>query len=431
MKVNLGPHAVTRFAVIGFLPVLKLRDIYPPIAIPCALLALALLFLPFFSGPNQSVGKVLKWWWCLPALLFVQWAEATIFGIVPANALFGNAVTIIGAVLAGTAMYAKRMNLSLITDTVVNSIAALVVVSTTLYILGINSAHQWSIQTGYSSILSNLGIFVHRTGMPMTGGGGRHSTLSALVLVGVLLRFLLDGRVTIFGSVAVACALWGLAIGDGRSAMVGGVAGVVFAVFFKGRFLRWAALSLPVGFLSLSVFSLMLPRDWAVWLSRTGEAGEIADGNGRMVIWQAAFDHLSHTPAAALLGMGQFGQVTSGIVRKVGGYGSFESAQLLSMHNIGMQLLIDGGVVGLALTTVWLFYACKGLERYPVAAGMMMTMLVAGLTDVWLTHYVDEGFFTFSLLAMVGLLEIRPQHGKVPSFRYDSNIKRHPVFIDN
>lgn len=385
---------------MAYLPIMKLRAVYPDLASILAALGLAMLILPLLIGRNRRIGGNLWAWWLLPGMLAVQLVMAIGYSA-PLNAVAGNAAGIASAMIAAIVMYVKGYSVEQAIDTVLKALACLLIASTALYFLDVRTARPWDETPGFANILRSLGFYVWRSGMPLTGGAVSHSTLAAVVLAGMVVR----ARLSIFSITAVGCALWGLAIGDGRGAMIGGLAGVIGALVLGGWF-RWSALSVPAGFSLLSAAAL-LPKSWLYAISRTGDATEIVTGNNRTLVWQQAFNYLADHPVNLLIGAGHFGQVTSGIVGGMAAMTKFENAAQLSLHNVGVQALFDGGMLGLALTTLWLFYACKGLEKFPIGAAMMLAMLVAGVFDVWASPYSDEGFFALAALGMIGISQTR------------------------
>lgn len=408
-RQNIGTNFV-RAAIVSYLPITKLRDVLPDIT---ALLAAAGLAIIAASGlllrrKRLRFGSDQKAW--LGAALYsaILCLVAMLAKSSQMTTLVGSAIIIVAVVMSGLVLQARGVSREQVVQFTLEALASLLVVSTILFIFGVGSVNIWSQNFSYSSTLMSFGILVDRAAMPLTGGGTSHSMLSAMVLTGYIVR----GWRTPFAIIAIGCAVWGLLVGDARAAMFACVVAILFVKIPRGRGLRFAGLIFPfsaiamrLGLEALSVTGL------AGQLSRSGGTGEIATGNSRTLIWERAVEYLWNHPFELVFGNGLFGQTRVGLlngVRFVRGFGS--QLDEVSMHNASVQYLIDGGIIAVVGMSLLIFYALKRLEAQRssgtmrAAAAMMICMLIAGIFDVWMTTYVDEGFFAFMLLTMAAIV---------------------------
>jgi hypothetical protein len=420
---QLGTNAV-RMAVIAYLPITKLRDVSPDYVVWLAATGLILLGLAwaFFRrerikfGPGQYV-----WMITLIYLIFVC-IVALLAQSTETSSILGSLLIVITGLLSGLVLQSRGVQREQVVLITIEALSALLIFSTVLFFLDVRPAGTWSHNTSYSSTLMAFGIYVDRAAMPLTSGGTAHSMISAVVFTG----YFLSGRRTPFALTAMGCAIWGIMVGDARASLLACAFGIGLLVLLKGRGFRYVALLFPASYLVVTIGLEALSRSNVVaLLARSGASVEIATGNSRTLVWDRAIGYLTEHPFALAFGNGLYSQSRIGLLRNNRFIAGFEgSGDNLSLHNISIQYLMDGGFLGLLTVSFVIFLVCKRLEflrtsrMMRAAAGMMACMLIGGFFDVWMTPYNDEGMLTFALLAMAALV------------RWPGSDRLHPTLTD-
>jgi O-antigen ligase len=95
------------------------------------------------------------------------------------------------------------------------------------------------------------------------------------------------------------------------------------------------------------------------FLTRSNNISELFTLNSRTYIWQALISKYMHFEPIQLIGYGSFGQIRSGLSMINSGY--WQNPELISLHNIFLQNLVDGGYIQLILLLLLLITTFKNI----------------------------------------------------------------------
>ena len=175
-------------------------------------------------------------------------------------------------------------------------------------------------------------------------------------------------------------------------------------------------ISRAVGFVTVPVVTMLSPN-------RTSSVETISSLSNRDIIWSRSINYwFDYVPDAGsqLFGFGQSGQYLSGASRT---YRSLllsvtRYPELGSVHNSFLQQLYDGGLIGLILLVVAIFWTANRLSRRVREWGydgiglivMLSAFLLAGIPQVSLAPgFSQEAFWL--LIVIVGVSCQRPAKG--------------------
>jgi len=207
--------------------------------------------------------------------------------------------------------------------------------------------------------LQLLGFNQARTIFPLVTAPNHIAALGLATVVGGTV-IAARARGTRTGTVALgmaAAAALVITLADTRSAIVGGAIVTVIVLGLRSR-ARGIAATATVALVAtipwvLSNLSGLISGNLAIQLSRGG-SGDIT--NSRSLIWDQVTGFVStSSPLHQLFGWGSYGQVTSGASAFYSSWFSSllgSGADLVTVHNIGLQMVLDMGFVGLAAWTV-------------------------------------------------------------------------------
>ena len=286
-----------------------------------------------------------------------------------------------------------------------------------------------------ATYLSALGIHATRANLPLASGVNGSGALSAAGFAAaaiVALRVRRPPR-----SVTVAAALlcaYATLMSDSHAALIIAVGVVLlFAVWPRAR--RFSGVAL-IAVLSpvIVLLSVGFVSSLGVGFLGRGSGAGISTVDDRVRIWKAAWHAVDHADSYHLLvGYGAYGQVTSGASRDYAGLFEGVTPEPLhnTVHDLTLQMLLDGGLVGLAallLLGVTVFTAlgraaAKGPSP-PIQAftAILVVLLLNGATEALPSYLFTESLNAVLLvagasvaLAPLALLEprrarVRPSH---------------------
>lgn len=285
-----------------------------------------------------------------------------------------------------------------------------------------------------AQLLSFIGLSGLRTGFPL-GGASANSfgpiagTTLAVCLAAALSSSLPTGRPRVgvwrraAAWVGALLATYALLRADSRAALFFGLLAAA-AVLILGRRRRWLAvlaLLVPVSSLIVVVIaSAVGEASWAEGFTRV-QGGSVATASERTLVWQPVFDLIDDAPPDLLLGYGAFGQIASGV--SAGYAGQFTTsgvqARTLSAHNLGLQTLLDVGVVGLvllvlvmAMTMVSLAQARDEPRLLGALAGVGFLTLI-GFTEAAPTIFSGDAFAALLILVAVAVTSVRGRETEI------------------
>jgi O-antigen ligase len=265
-----------------------------------------------------------------------------------------------------------------------------------------------------TTLLYKWGFGVMREVMPLTNGMTSHSALCGIVALSAGL-VLTSWRTTLgrklFTVAALGAALYGLAVTDGRAAIAAGGGLFLIAAFtpwLRARVLRYAGWLMLVSVPLFLTLAALVPRDWLAVVARSGMAAEIVEGDSRVKIWSAIWRAVVEQPLDFVFGFGLYGQVTSGIGSEISRlFVAWGGSSYYSAHNAGMQVLLDGGIVALAVF-IWFYnsalsgasqsYSVKQEPEDKLALALLLYVLLVGVLDTVGTMVWREVFFAMIIL---------------------------------
>lgn len=281
-----------------------------------------------------------------------------------------------------------------------------------------------------AKILALVGIHVTREALPMNPSIDGMGVVAAVGLVAAtLLSLRTKGFERQAGVAGAIMCLVALLLTDTRAAIILAIVVIaLLAIIKRSRIALLLAIIIP--------FSSWIVAGTLSFLSTTGLATSIArntrdvsTGNGRIFIWEAVqhqigkFDFF-HT----LFGFGSNGQSTSGTSRLYSHiFEDVPSPLLVHVHNFGLQMLLDMGVVGLAVSVITVIVGLNRLERIneisprgPVTAliGGMLMLFLTGATEPSPTYRTQETLvYAMLLLSAAAGLIMKPVNIPVPAAR--------------
>lgn len=259
--------------------------------------------------------------------------------------------------------------------------------------------------------LALIGIHINREALPMNPSINGMGVVAAVGLAAAATLALrtkgLERRLGVTGAVT---SLVGLLLVDTRAALIAAIIVIaLMAIIKRPRIALFLAIIIPFSsWIVTAALSFLSTTGWATPLARG--AKDVSTGNGRTVIWQAA-QHQFATSGIfnTIFGYGANGQTSSGASRLYAHLFELVPFPLLvHVHNLGLQMLLDMGVVGLVLMVITVVLAVDRLERInrlaprgPVVAlvaGMLM-LFITGATEPSPTYRTQETL-VFAMLLM-------------------------------
>jgi hypothetical protein len=288
--------------------------------------------------------------------------------------------------------------------------------------------------------LALVGINIKREAFPMDPSINGMGVIASVGLVAAsMLALHTEGLERRLGVAGGAICLVALLLTDTRAALILSIIVIVLMTTIKRtRVALLLAIVIPFSsWIVTAVLSFLSNTGWATPLARGSK--DVSTGNGRTVIWKAA-QHQFETSGLfhTLFGFGANGQATSGASRLYVHLFEYVPAPLLvHVHNFGLQMLLDMGVVGLALLVITVVLTVHRLEklvrissRGPVAAlvGGMLMLFLTGATEPSPTYRTQETLIFAMLLissaaglmvqpveAPVAVAQANPRAGRIPA----------------
>jgi O-antigen ligase len=368
-----------RWALACVPAILLLRDVAPSLTAVFAGSAALIIAATMFGKSIKYRGSNL--WLAWLAVGGFSFAVTLFYQPVSAKSIAALAM-LYGFAFAMSVVLARRPT-EYIVRLAGDMVMVTVVLSFMLWLMGFEPATKWAANVGYSSMMQSVGYNMIRQVFPLMGGS---TSQAAIFGMGALVCLYRKGLP--YKCLLLIC-VFGLIAADGRAA----AAALVLAWIPLGR--RWLALLIPLSIPAIITIFAIVPDSILIMFSRSGWAEEITNGNLRLGIWQAGFDYLFDHPFTLLFGNGFYGQSEF-----IGGFDSifqqFNSGNY-SMHNTGLQIWIDQGIIGLSVVTIIAFAVMSRLQG--LGAAMMAYIVLVGLFDTFGTIYWDVGFIVFALLA--------------------------------
>lgn len=208
----------------------------------------------------------------------------------------------------------------------------------------------------------------------------------------------------IFG---LLCILGGLFYSQARGVTLGVGAGVLLFGFLppKDKAMRAAALiAIVLGAAAFLGSPRMRERTLSIFSTKSGTVGDQESKSTRFAIWRAAWEDARLAPVA--------GRGPKGTKLRVADPSTKQEKIWGETHNIFLQVLNEGGVVGFGLFCWILFVALKILRRTPApwpraAAAAFATFLSAGLTESW-TRDKEIAMIFWLLIGCAEGLRLKP-----------------------
>lgn len=270
-------------------------------------------------------------------------------------------------------------------------------------------------ESGENKTLGLLGLDVRRAYFPLAYGINAYGSVAA---VGIICSFYLwygahRSKVRFLYMAMVFVAVFSLLLVESRGAII--ALAITGALSFIGniRFSRTVVLISPlmplVIFGSVAILQIFGVLDL---LSRGGSdfSGLVTD---RDVIWGTALSELASFKFQHLFGFGLYGNVESGLMDKYYWLFEYSDEAFHSLHNYGLQYIIDIGYLGFLALMATLISAFRRaalikdikqatVGRFLISA--LIFLLYQGGTEAVPTVYSQECFllFVFCLFAIFG-----------------------------
>jgi hypothetical protein len=251
-----------------------------------------------------------------------------------------------------------------------------------------------------SSLLEIIHITTHRIQLPLASGVNTAGIVAGAGLAGALVLITRRGAPAWMTWPCVAGSLYCLAVVDSRTALILGlVAGVYFVVSRRVGASKWIPVAVPLLPVLTMVAIALLDGPFGSVLSR-GNNNDFATGNSRLVIWEAAWNRLSHPAVEQLYGWGANGHITSGLSEHYFFlFASQPNPLAYTTHNLVFQTIFDSGYLGLGVLVVIVWLTTKRLvdqlvlDPSSLAAAPMAVLtviLLAGATEASPTYASEE-----------------------------------------
>jgi len=278
--------------------------------------------------------------------------------------------------------------------------------------------------------LALVGINITREAFPMNPSINGMGVVAATGLVSAaILALRTDGLIRRAGTLGAVLCLVALLLTDTRAALIMAIVVIVLLTTMKVTRIA-VALLIAIPFSSwivTAVLSFLSSTGWAAPLARGTK--DVSTGNGRTFIWEAAQQQIEgSSPFHMLFGYGANGQATSGASRLYDSlFAGVPFPLLVHVHNLGLQMLLDMGLVGLVLLTMTVALAVIRLERIsrlsgngPVAAlvGAIFMLFLTGATEPSPTYRTQDTLvFAMLLLSAAAGLAMQPVEAPVAEAR--------------
>jgi hypothetical protein len=226
-----------------------------------------------------------------------------------------------------------------------------------------------------------------------------------------------------------------LSIGDSRGTFFSTFLCIII-LFFIIKAKSYGLLKLSVLVLPLShiIFILILQNvaDTEVMSSISRNSSELATGNSRKFIYNAANDVLMDVKPIHFIGYGEYGVYAAGITEKyVHKFGELTQRKQLMVsvaHNSALQAILDVGYLGLLiyiLLLIIIFHQSEklietGHKHFVVIPYFIVFYLITGISESNFGKYWNSSFILFVYLTLVVVLAYNYQCYQNKQKRADS-----------
>lgn len=385
--------AVERWALASVPAILLMRDVEPSLTLVFAGLAALIVAITLVGKPLKFRGSNVWLVWVASGVFSL--AVTTLYQ--PASAQSLAAIVMLYAIAFSMSIALANRRKEYVVRLAGDMVMVTTALSFSLWLLGVQPAVKWAENVGYSSMMQLVGVNMTRDAFPMTGGSTAQAAIFGLAALICIYR-----KGLLYKALLPIC-IFGLMIADGRAA----VAALALAWIPYGR--KSLALLIPLSIPTIIAIFAIIPDSILTAFSRSGRVEEITGGNNRMAIWQAGYHYLLEHPFTLFFGNGFYGQseIIGGFDRV---FQQFNSGTY-SLHNTGLQIWIDQGLIGLSVVTLMAFMVLTRLNG--IGAAMMAYIVLIGLFDTFGTIYWDIGFLVFSLLSWSVLKQRGPKSNNV------------------
>jgi O-antigen ligase len=282
--------------------------------------------------------------------------------------------------------------------------------------------------------LALIGIHVKREAFPMNPSINGMGVVAGVGLVAAaILALRTKGLERRAGVVGAATCFVALLLTDTRAALILAIAVIALMTIIKRtRVALLLAVVIPLSsWIVAVVLSFLSAAGLATAITRSPK--DVSTGNGRTIIWEAAQHQFGTSDVFhTLFGYGANGQVTSGASRQYAYlFEGLPSPLFVHVHNLGLQMLLDMGVAGLALLVIAVVLGLDRLERInklsprsPVAAliGALLMLYLTGSTEPSPTYRTQETL-VFALLLLSAAAGLAMQRVDVPATATRKRVK--------
>ncbi len=270
------------------------------------------------------------------------------------------------------------------------ALAPTVFVGTTvlLHFAGFSATGVEGLAVGETATIPQLvGVTMERVQLPLGGSVNTMGIIAAVSIASCLVLAAKRAAPLWITAPGVGVGLFAIAISDTRAALIIALSVSAWLAFSR-RTIGTRAIAIAIPLLPL----LMM---WLISLNERGpvgkllsrDTGDFATGNGRVEIWQKAWPTVKQFTPDHVFGWGANGQITSGA--------SFDYASVFrgndqpwrfTTHDIALQMILDAGIVGLALLVLAVIVAAGPLQRAAMkgspASALLAIIAVAVLSGV-------------------------------------------------
>jgi len=255
---------------------------------------------------------------------------------------------------------------------------------------------------GDSVILSYFGLNVSRVSFAFANGINSYGTLVGGLLAVELALFFVLGKRSLISLFSIFVYALILTLTDSRLALV-----YPFLITLVLHLMRSLNRIKGVTFLPLLmivgpiVFTLItqLISQISFFQSLSRSAEDLATGNGRLVMWKIATDHLLSIQPMHITGFGVFGHVASGASLIWGTLlGALSNPpEAIHPHSTVLSIVFDFGYLGLIALLYFLYISCRRISSV-WATHKEISILYLSFLIYFLLMGITESFFGFYYL---------------------------------
>jgi len=239
---------------------------------------------------------------------------------------------------------------------------------------------------------------------------GHHLTYGGYVMLILLLFLGLSGKLNVLSKFKVlspvTSLIFGLALlfSYARSAIIGGVAGVLFWGMIKGRKMFWyltAAVILLLGI--ISILEPQMPKRIKYAFSPNHPSNSV-----RMGLWQTSWNMIKDKPILGI-GPGNFSKVFDKY--KV----AREYDTIAHPHNDYLNMWVNSGIIGLlGYLFLWFSFLRRFIKHFSISLPIITVLVGFFAAGLFQCYYTDQevAMLLFFILGL-GMAEIKLRHRDV------------------